>query len=266
MLEVFSSGGGTQSAAIAALIIQGRLPKPDFSVIVDTGREKGSTWDYHDSVIHPELAKVGIELHRVKFADWHAAPEHGMDWLSHNGNTVLLPAFTNQSDSVGKLSGYCSDKWKVRVRDRWLSSQGITRKDFRVWIGFSLDENRRTLRMMKGEEYRNGQIRFPLVEDVPMRRDQSIRLVMEMGWPTPPRSACYMCPNQTDEEWRETKKERPDEFALAARMDHEIRTQDGFVYLHRSCLPLEQVDFEKPKQDPEDDLFTRACNSGGCFT
>jgi hypothetical protein len=44
MIEVFSSGGGTQSAAIAALIVQGRLPKPDFVVIADTDYECSSTW------------------------------------------------------------------------------------------------------------------------------------------------------------------------------------------------------------------------------
>jgi len=43
MIEVFSSGGGTQSISITALIIQGRLPKPDFTVIADTGREMPTT-------------------------------------------------------------------------------------------------------------------------------------------------------------------------------------------------------------------------------
>jgi hypothetical protein len=37
--RLWSSGGGTQSTAIAVLILQGRLPKPDLAVIVDTERE-----------------------------------------------------------------------------------------------------------------------------------------------------------------------------------------------------------------------------------
>jgi hypothetical protein len=36
MIEVFSSGGGTQSACISALIVQGLLPKPDIFAIADT--------------------------------------------------------------------------------------------------------------------------------------------------------------------------------------------------------------------------------------
>ena len=42
---IWSCGGGTQSAAIAALIVQGRLPIPDISLMVDTEREKSGTWE-----------------------------------------------------------------------------------------------------------------------------------------------------------------------------------------------------------------------------
>jgi len=43
MTEVFSTGGGTQSTAIAGLIVQGLLPKPEICVIADTGREMPTT-------------------------------------------------------------------------------------------------------------------------------------------------------------------------------------------------------------------------------
>lgn len=36
---VWSSGGGTQSSAIAVLILKRLLPRPDRAVIADTGRE-----------------------------------------------------------------------------------------------------------------------------------------------------------------------------------------------------------------------------------
>ena len=41
--EIWSCGGGTQSGAIAVLIGQGKLPKPDLCFMTDTGREKSST-------------------------------------------------------------------------------------------------------------------------------------------------------------------------------------------------------------------------------
>lgn len=61
MFEVFSSGGGTQSCCISVMILQGRLPKPDFVVIADTGREMPTTWQYLDAVVRPAFKKEGIE-------------------------------------------------------------------------------------------------------------------------------------------------------------------------------------------------------------
>ena len=53
--QIWSYGGGTQSAAIAALIVSGKLPVPDVAVIADTGREVSSTWDYLRDVVQPAL-------------------------------------------------------------------------------------------------------------------------------------------------------------------------------------------------------------------
>jgi len=193
MTEIFSSGGGTQSAAITALICQGRLPKPDLVVIVDTGRERSSTWAYLETVIRPALAGVGLEVHRVRNSEWASIPEHEKNYLSHNGNTLLLPAFTNQSESIGKLSGFCSARWKVETFERYVrNALGVPTREQRRWIGFSLDESNRAARMMGGEEYKAGRIHFPLIHSIPLRRQQAILEVEKMGWPRPPRSACWM--------------------------------------------------------------------------
>jgi hypothetical protein len=250
--EVFSSGGGTQSCAIAALIIQGRLPKPDAAVIVDTGRERSTTWDYMDAHIYPALISVGVELHRVSKSDF--AKEDVWDL---QGKHLLIPAYTSQGDEPGKLSGFCSDKWKRRVRDRWLRSQGIRKA--RIWIGFSLDEMPRAVRLMRGKQWEQGMARLPLIYDVPMRREQSIRLVRDMGWPTPPRSNCWMCPNQSDAEWLDIKSNHPDEFRKAVELERDIQLRDPFAWMHKSCKPLDQVEFRVA------DLFNRPCESGACF-
>ncbi len=254
--EIFSSGGGTQSAAIAALIVQGKLPRPDVVIIADTGYEKATTWKYLDDVIRPELAKVGLEVHRV-----------GTEWattgaISTSGKTIIMPMFTNQVvGGLGKLSGFCSNEWKVRARDRYLRKVlGISSKQQKTWIGFSLDEARRAMRMMLGRDYQAGRIRFPLIHDVPLRREQAIHVVQSMGWPTPPRSSCFMCPNMQDDEWRDIP---PDEIAKAAELERELQKHDPHVWLHKSCQPIDTIDFSKPDDQPE--LFERACSSGVCF-
>jgi hypothetical protein len=68
--QFWSCGGGTQSCAIGVLICEGRLPKPDFAGIADTGHEMPTTWQYFDAVLKPKLAAVGVEIVRIKMQDW----------------------------------------------------------------------------------------------------------------------------------------------------------------------------------------------------
>lgn len=257
MTEVFSSGGGTQSTCIAALIVQGRLPRPDWCVIVDTERERSAVWEYLDAIVRPALLTVGLEVHRVAKSRYATS-----DIWSTNGTHLQIPAFTNKSGGIrGKLSNFCSDKWKTRVRDRWLREQGVSRADQRTWIGFSLDEARRYTRMALSEEALKGRLRWPLIQDIPLRREQAIKEVEKMGWPTPPRSACWMCPNQGDGEWRDLKENFPDEFQKAVELEREVRAKDANAFLHESCVPLDEVNFSR-----EPDLFgSVGCNSGACF-
>lgn len=257
LVEVFSSGGGTQSACISALICQGKLPKPDIMVIADTGREMPTTWEYLDAVIRPAMAAIGVEVHRVLTRDWVSpADKH----VFHTNGSLLIPAFSNMHGTPSKLSSFCSDKWKVRVITRWLKKvHGLGRSQCRKWIGFSLDETKRVLRMQEGHEYKAGLIRFPLVHDVPTRRQEAIQIVERMGWPTPPRSRCWMCPNQSDYEWREVK-ERPELWNAATSLDFSIRAGDPHAFLHSTLQPLSQADLTKP-----DDLFSGSCASGVCF-
>ena len=90
--QIWNNGGGTQSAAIATLIVTGKLPKPDLAVIADTGREKSATWDYLDRYIAPALESVGVTMRRVKKEDYATKDLYG----GADGQTLLIPAFTTQ--------------------------------------------------------------------------------------------------------------------------------------------------------------------------
>lgn len=255
--QVFSSGGGTQSCAIAALIVQGRLPKPDICVIADTGYENHRTWEYTDAIVAPALQDCGVEVCRILAADW--ASLWGKGVFATSGQ-LMIPAYTDQSGVISKLSTYCSNAWKQEVVDRWLSKAcGLTRSQFVKWIGFSRDEVKRVFRMAKGEEYLKGLIRFPLVRDVQTTRHEAIQIVADMGWPTPPRSRCWMCPNQNDHEWREIKAD-VNMWASAVAFEDAFRLRDPHAFCHKSGKPLREVDFTE-----EDDLFAGKCESGGCF-
>ena len=61
-LVVWSYGGGTQSAAIAVLVLRGELPRPERIVMADTSREASATWAYLAEVVGPALAEVGLAV------------------------------------------------------------------------------------------------------------------------------------------------------------------------------------------------------------
>ena len=244
--EIWSSGGGVQSSAIAALICQGELT-PDLSIIVDTGRELSTTWEYLDKWVLPELEKAGVELHRVEKSKYAT-----VDLYSIKNKSLIIPAFTTESGGIGKFPTYCSNEWKQRVMRRWATERGVISAN--VWIGFTIDElNRVTQPIGKWEQ------RYPLIERK-MTRGDCIGLVKRMGWPTPPRSSCWMCPNKPKHEWLWQRDNAPEDHKLAIEFEIEMQKEDSAVWLTNSGKPLSESEF-----DEGDDLFTGRCDSGMCF-
>lgn len=254
--QVWSYGGGTQSVAIAALILQGKIQKPDIAVIADTGMEKRSTWDYMDNVTNPALASIGIKIERVKKTDWENEWSKGdVNGCFAKKGDIMIPVFTDEGGNDGKLRSFCSSSWKREIVDKWLSkTHGLTQSKIEKWIGFSTDEPRRFARLISSDD-----VYLPLVLGYPSSRSQCVKIVEDMGWPTPPRSNCWMCPNQHDDEWLETIANRPDEFQMAIKIERQVRKIDPHAWFHAQRVPLSEVKFgEKPAR-------TRACDSGECF-
>lgn len=228
---IWSWGGGVQTIAILALIAQGKLPKPELAIMADTGRERSSTWRYFDQHAKPLLDELRIPFviagHELAYVDLYA----------HNGD-LLLPSFT---ESGGKLGTFCSDKWKKRVVKRKLRNLGYGPKQpILLWIGMSLDEIER-LKTSSEKWIKN---HYPLVFDVPKRRYECALTITDFGLPEPAQSSCWMCPNITNPEWQDIRDNDPGDFARAISLDRKTRATDkkGSVYLHRSCIPLDQAD------------------------
>lgn len=242
MTEILSYGGGVQTIAMCVLVAQGKLPRPDYVIAADTGREMPTTWEYADKVARPLLASVGLEL--------HIAPHTlaTVDVYGNNGD-VLLPAYTD----TGKLPTYCSNEWKQRVVRRYARQVLGTGTDLVNWIGFSLDEANR----VKGDEGR----RYPLI-DLMLTRADCEHVILAAGLPLPAKSRCWMCPHQHNAEWREVRA-IPALWRQAIELDQEIRENDerGGVYLHPQRVPLEQADIDADdRREPN-----RQCAFGLCF-
>jgi hypothetical protein len=83
--------------------------------------------------------------------------------------------------------------------------------------------------------------------------------VAAVGWPKPPRSRCWMCPNQSAKEWAEVMG-GPDA-SLASSFEQHIQEKDTHVWLTERCMAVGDQDFS----DPNLDLFGSECGSGACF-
>lgn len=254
--EVWSCGGGTQSAAIAALIVRGDLPKPDVAVISDTGREASATWRYYEATLRPALAAVGVDLvrlpHSFEGEGWNTVDLFG----GKEGQTVLMPMFTTQEGSIGQASKFCSNEWKTRPVARYVRSLGYT--EGMTWVGFSIDELHRMQAHNPDAKWNQT---YPLI-DLRMTRADCSSLVESMGWPTPPRSSCWMCPYRSDAEWRHLRETDPEDFELAVELERTIQDVDPHLHFHRSAVALDEADFG----DDQGDLFDVPCSSGMCFT
>ncbi len=180
--QIWNCGGGTQSAAIAALLVEGTLAPPDLAVIVDTERERSSTWRYVEEWLAPALRNVGIVLHRVSKSRYCTVDA----WGGKDGNSLLVPAFTDQNGEVAKLPAFCSNEWKARVVQRW-ATQEYNVEAATNWIGFSTDEANRAQKISAGKWQRY----YPLLE-LGISRSRCYGIVRAIGWPDPPRSSCWM--------------------------------------------------------------------------
>jgi hypothetical protein len=230
------------------LILRGELPRPDVAVIADTGRELSTTWDYMDEIVAPSMSAIGVQIEVV-------GTEYRRYDLISSGRTTLIPAYTTMGGQRGKLPTWCSNEWKQRPVRRWLREHG--HNDCDVWLGISIDEIER----MKPSGLKWYRHVYPLIEIAPTSRAGCVALVENYGWPTPPKSRCWMCPNQGPDAWRQMRRDQPAEFAQAVALEQELQRNDPHMFLHSAAIPLvEAVELS----DNQPNLFD-GCDSGYCF-
>lgn len=253
--NTWSYGGGTQSVAIAVLVAQGHLPKPEWIGIADTGRESSETWEYTDKWVRPLLRSVGLEIEIVP----HSLST--VDLYSAQGE-LLIPAFT----STGAMATFCSAEWKKRVVQRRLRALGYgPKKPVVTWIGISLDEIGRC--KPSGVEWQ--QYDWPLIWANPAKRRVDCYAIVEAaGLPKPPKSSCWMCPYRKNEQWAHQRDHYPQDHHKACAFDDSVRARDsqGGVWIHKSRVPLRDADLTV-KDAPTSPLFgdVDGCDSGFCF-
>ena len=95
-----------------------------------------------------------------------------------------------------------------------------------------------------------------------MNRNDCLRWLERNGYREPPKSSCIGCPFQNDAQWRNLRDQSPDEWQDAVEIDRAIRHQPKFrgkQFMHRSMLPLDEVDLSTAEDRGQLNLFNNEC-------
>lgn len=264
-LRVLSLGAGVQSTTLALMAARGEIEPPDCAIFADTGAEPAAVYRHLDWL----ETQLPYPLHRVVAKFGHLGP---MVLAGYAAGTraVNPPFFTKDPD--GMLPRQCTKDAKIRpinakVREMLGVAPGARVPpgvSVEMWLGISVDEAHR----MKPAEPAWMVNRWPLV-DAGMSRANCLSWLSARQYPIPGKSACVWCPYHSDEMWRAMKADQPEDFAAAVAFDAAIRDgsrgMQGTVYVHRTRVPLDQVDLSTWAQRGQPDLFGEEC-TGTCNT
>lgn len=263
--NVLNLGAGVQSSTLALMASKGEIkPIPDFAIFADTQAEPESVYSWLDWL----EAKLPFPIHRVTAGNMTEEmmrtrkAKDGRVWTKST-----IPAFMQSPNGeIGLLGRSCTADYKIApILKNLRHLCGIKRGEKAVkitqWIGISYDEIQR----MKPSRDDWTQHRWPLIEKE-MRRHDCIAWIKKNGFPEPPRSACVYCPFHSDKEWRRLKITEPKEFFRAVEVERELQRTKALTdkmrsvpWLHRSCQPLDQIDFSNDTDKGQLDMFGNEC-------
>jgi hypothetical protein len=261
--HILSLGAGVQSTTLYLMFMREEIkPQIDCAIFADTQDEPGAVYrhlEWLKSLGGPEI------LVRTK---GRISADLMLGQNNCGGRVAFIPAFTKGDDTeVGRIKRQCSKEYKTEVIGRAIRRNvlGLQARQripkgvaIHQYLGISLDEAGRAARIGKmfRENVKWSTPHFPLIERFFTRADCLTYLADKVPHQTP-RSACVFCPYHSDAEWLLLRETDPQGWSHALRLDAAMRTP-GYagnrqmnrpMYLHRSCQPLDQVQFNtRPKQ------------------
>jgi hypothetical protein len=272
--HVLNLGAGVQSTTVYLMVHAGELEIPlDCAVFADTQEEPRAVYKHLDW-----LRSLGTPPIHVRTAG--PLGEHLKSGTnSTGGRFASIPAFTafREGEPTGLTRRQCTKEYKVQVIERFIRYEllGLQPRQripghvtVHHYFGFSWDEAGRAARArMRFAQQRWGVPHFPLIDEQ-MTRGDCLRWLDKYGLPHEvPRSACVCCPYKSNAEWRHLRDHDPDGWARAVEIDEALRRpgsvvnrgMDARLYVHRSCVPLQQANLH----DDQRTLFDMECE-GGC--
>lgn len=265
VMKILSLGAGVQSTTILYMSMYGELEKPDYIIFADTGWEPKAVYKHLKQLkLETRIPIHVVSAGNIREDSCRAATRKENHDKIDGGRWASMPFFT-VGERIGRLRRQCSREYKtepIRRKIRELLAgvklfPGIVEQ----WIGFSSDEIQR-MRLSDVQYIVNY---YPLIE-LSMTRYDCLEWLKSHNI-TAVRSACLGCPYHANTEWKNIKNNSPDEWKDVIEFDKMIRRRGGVrgdLFLHRSCKPLDEVDFSTP-EDHGQSNWLNDCG-GECWT
>ena len=267
MIHVLSLGAGVQSTTMALMAAHGEIePMPDCAVFADTGWEPSAVYEHLRWLMSPNVLPFPVDVVRAR------PPRAGnirSDLVARvDGKRKRFAAIPFFTEGGGLGRRQCTREYKIDpIRQHGRHMLGLRPRQRNPrhvaiieWIGISTDEATR----MKPSRDAWVEHRWPLIEKF-MARWDCLRWLERQGYPVPPKSSCIGCPFHSDAHWREMRDNAPDEWADAVEVDRLIRSRGSLgdmgerQYMHRSLVPLDEVDLSTAEDRGQINLFENEC-------
>lgn len=258
MKRFLSLGAGVQSSTLALMIAHGEIEPVDSAIFADTGWEPPKVYEWLGWLER----QLPFPVYRVQQGNLRE------DALNRSNTTgqqfAAIPwhmVMSNGDRAMGRRQ--CTHEYKLMpIQRKTRELVGLAPRQrakgvmCEMLIGISTDEAMR----MKPSADAWKTHRWPLIEKG-MTRWDCLNWMERNGYPQPPKSSCIGCPFHSDHEWRIIKAD-PELWADAVEVDAAIRFQPkirGQQFMHRSCVPLDEVDLSTAADHGQVDMFNNEC-------
>jgi hypothetical protein len=269
--HVLNLGAGVQSTTLYLLderLGHGGDLRFDVAIFADTQAEPKAVYDHLELLRCRQQVTGGPPIWIRTGGNLEEDVKNVRSRSSINSNTNI-PAFTAEHHETrtefkgasGIISRQCTRDYKIDVIEQAIRREIVglkyrqrMPKDVRVhqYFGITVDEARRMASIKnRYDSIFWAEPHFPLIDKGWSRRGCLEWLKGKFPYEVP-RSACVFCPYRNDHEWRRMKDNDPDGWSRAVAVDTALRSADAVakrrtresLYLHRSCIPLEMVNFD----------------------
>lgn len=265
-IRILNLGAGVQSTVLALMVHRGILPPIKAAIFADVQEEPRAVYDHlkwliaEVSLSFPVLVRTNGKLGDALVTG-----------RTHVKGHSTIPAFclNQRTGDVGVARRECTGDYKIDVVERCIRREILGLKPRQRWpkdvivhqlFGLSFEELGRAGRVTR--QFENGKRKgksvplFPLIEKE-MARRACIQWLKDYGVPHEvTRSACVFCPYKSNAEWQRLKSGPPEEWNRAVEIDRLLRVASSKQaygmknpqFLHRSCIPLEEIDFRTAEE------------------